>query len=96
MKEFGNFENLAGSDLHFIAHPRETAGSNFELRHADRVLVGHAEGELTRHFGEQLAGAIAMAGLHLVEALQARQKLLGIICILIVDEAFDRCCQHAA
>src|SRR6516162_8247824 len=89
MKEFGDFENLPVLDARFFAHARETARPDFELRDADRVLVGHGKCKLPRGFRAQ--GAVL--SLDLLEGGEPRQELAGVARVLIVAESFD-CGEH--
>src|SRR5260221_7367602 len=89
MKEFGDFENLPVLDLCFLAHAREAARSNLEIRDADRVLIGHPERELPRSFREQRPGAVAVWGVDVLEAGEPRQEMPGVTGVLIVVEPRD-------
>src|SRR5260370_36598065 len=89
MKEFGDFENLPVLDLCFLAHAREAARSNFEIRDADRVLIGHPERELPRSFREQRPGAVAVLAFDVLEAGEPRQEMPRVAGVLIAVEPPD-------
>ena len=78
MKEFGDLEDLPVLDLHLFAHSGKAAGADLEIRHADRILVGHAERELPRGFGQQPAGAVAPSLLDILEAPQPCKEVARI------------------
>src|SRR5262249_47851717 len=89
MKEFGDFENLPVLDLRFLAHAREAARSNLQIRDADRVLVSHPERELPRGFREQCPGAVAVLAFDVLEAGEPRQEMPRVTAVLIVVEPRD-------
>ena len=60
MQEFGDLEDLAVGGLHLLAHALEARRPDLQFGDADRVLVGHAERELARGLGQQLARAVAV------------------------------------
>src|SRR5262249_41158125 len=96
MKEFGDLENLPVLDLRFLAHARETARSNLQIRDADRVLISHPEHELPRGFREQRPGAIAVLAFDVLEAGEPRQEMPGVAGVLIVIEPRDSGHYHRA
>ena len=53
MQELGDLHDLAVGGLHLLPHPLEAARPDLQLGDPHRVLVGHAERELARGFGEQ-------------------------------------------
>src|SRR5262245_64759526 len=89
MKEFGDLENLPVLDLRLLAHAREAARPNLEIRDADRVLIGHPERELPRGFREQRPGAVAVLAVDVLEAGEPRQEMPGVTGVLIVVERRD-------
>ena len=89
MKELGDFEYLPVGDLRFVAHAREAARANLEVRHPDRVFIGHRERKLARGFLQQAAGAVAVALLDLLDALEPRQEVACVVVVLIVLQPFD-------
>ena len=90
MKEFGDLENLAVLDADFLAHARETARADFELRDADRVLVGHPSASCRAVSASRAARAVAALMLDLLQGREPRQEFSGVVCVLIVGEPLDR------
>src|SRR6266436_9727249 len=96
MKEFGDFENLPVLDLRLLAHAREAARSNLEIRDADRVLISHPERELPRGFRKQRSGAVAVLAFDILEAGEPRQEMPRVAGVLIVVEPRDGGHDHRA
>ena len=74
MQELGDLQNLAVRDLHFLAHACKAVRPDFQLRHPDRVLVGHAERELARGLRQQAVGAVAVPLLDVAEVARAARR----------------------
>ncbi len=87
MKKLGDLDDLPVRGAHLLAHPREPVRPDFQLRHPDRILIGHAQRQLARGFGQQSPAAVAMQAFRLRDRCEPVEITARVVDVLVVDQS---------